>query len=356
MTLKALVYSIRKQLVSSAAVSIQPSHAYELLAAAYGFNSYAALCAEHLFIERSQSTAAPVLHIDRLRQRSVGLRLDPDRIVPVLESVLDAAQIVPVNISTLDTTMPDEAAADSVSPLLLDGLDAAAKRGNPHAHRLLAGLYSASGVDEGSAYWYKQQQAGKLLSGAQAEWADNHARLLEYASKRAHHVREAARLGLHWALLELAEETGDPAFFERGFRETENDAEDVARIAEKLGRDADAHYWYTVAAKDGNVGAMAALVRHYDLNNPLQRWTWIYLAQHLGTDFLEDDYHAIHDDGSDYDDDAGGAVWVAGEPAVEAEPLDAERDRAAREAARLLLQSLPDTDAWEDEHSHVYTD
>ena len=78
---------------------------------------------------------------------------------------------------------------------------------------------------------------------------------------------------------------------------------------------------------------MLRLIEDYDHDNSLQCWTWVYLSQLVGTNLLADDYRAIHEDGSDYDDDVGGPLFVDGRGGVELEPIAAQEDAMARRKA-----------------------
>jgi hypothetical protein len=85
---------------------------------------------------------------------------------------------------------------------------------------------------------------------------------------------------------------------------------------------------------------MRTLIEHYDHGDPLRCWTWLYLAALVGTDLTQDQYYAIHEDGSRYDDDVGGNAFVAGRGGIELDPLTAERDTAARYAAQGLFKRI----------------
>ena len=85
---------------------------------------------------------------------------------------------------------------------------------------------------------------------------------------------------------------------------------------------------------------MRELIEGYDRLNLQQCWTWFYLAELLGTDLAKDEYRAINEDGSDYDDDVGGSAYVGGRGGVELEPIDADQDAAARRAATTLYQAI----------------
>lgn len=236
--------------------------------------------------------------------------------------------------------------ASTPSSILIDGLSFAAEQGNALAHNALALLYAPSddpldAPSAGSEFWYTEEQNGRQLTGVEKEWADSYIAMVKHEEKYEHHLRKAGELGQFEALLELAERFGDPAFFVRSFTPSPSmDPARISRIAEELGRLEDARKWLAEAARQGDVEAMRELIEGYDSGDLEQCWTWFYLADLLGTNLSEDRYEAIHEDGSSYDDDVGGPLFVTGDDGVDLEPLDAAADAKAREAAKTLYESL----------------
>lgn len=114
----------------------------------------------------------------------------------------------------------------------------------------------------------------------------------------------------------------------------------VAEIAEQMGRMVDVRHWLTIAAKGGDTDAMRRLIEEFDHEDLSQCWKWLYLAQLLGTDLSQDAYYAIHEDGSLYDDDVGGAAFVAGQDGVKLAPLNAEENAIARRSAEELYHQI----------------
>lgn len=148
-------------------------------------------------------------------------------------------------------------------------------------------------------------------------------------------------LGHEGALLDMADRFDDPAFFERPprFSADVNPAH-AAEVAENFGRLDDAFVWRTIAAENGDTEAMRELIEGSDRSNPLRCWTWFYLAELLGTDLTKDEYRAISEDGSDYDDDVGGPAFVGGRGGVELPPVDEETKAKARIAANALYHAI----------------
>ena len=73
MTMKKLAYSVQKQLQARTGVSFKRAHVYELLAASFGYSSYAGLGGEAVFTERSFSSRRPKTNALLVHERCLGL-------------------------------------------------------------------------------------------------------------------------------------------------------------------------------------------------------------------------------------------------------------------------------------------
>ena len=232
---------------------------------------------------------------------------------------------------------------EAFGPILLDGLAAAASKGNALAHYALALIHAPDDEDDpdaGSSYWYSQGQQGRVLTGVEKEWAEAHEARLAQAEKYSRHLREASRLGNQDALLDLAERLDVPSFFEQPRHGVDADPAATAAIAERMGRTSDVKHWLTLAAESGDTDAMLQLIEKYDHGDLQRCWTWVYLSRLVGTDLTQDAHYAINEDGSDYDDDVGGPAYVAGRDGIDLEPLAPAQDAAARLAAQKLFEQI----------------
>lgn len=369
MTIKDLAYSAQQLLQASTGGSFKRAHIYELLAASFGFNSYAALGADTVFTEQSLSSRRASSYGSLVRNRCIEIGYQPDvanAVSIALPVLLSERQIGVIRIADLvahlrfeaehqddysnDDDEPDDRddALDDrwvdsvalVSPILRDGLENAASKGNALAHYALALIHAPEEDEErkvGSDYWHSQAKQGRFLTGVEKEWADDYATNLARSEKHAHHLREAARLGQQDALLELADRFDDPAFFEQAAPHSNADPTVVAEIAQRLGRHGDAKKWLTVAAEAGDTEAMRQLIEEYDQRDLVRCWTWVYLAKLMDVDLTMDEHYAINEDGSPYDDDVGGTVYVGGRDGVVIDPISAEQDAVARDAAKKIL-------------------
>lgn len=380
MTIKELAYSAQQQLQNSTGSSLKRAHIYELLAASFGFNTYAAFGVDTVFAQKRPDDEHIVSRDTFVGQRLIALGYPPESaglVSAALRTFLEERHVGIVRISALisqlreewsgpgnyppagvDTEQFDEEedvrpaaqwlgsddTKEGFAPLMLDGLEAAASKGNSAAHYALALILAPDEDDTdhvgGSSYWHSQAQQGLVLSGVKKEWADAYAAQLEKADRYAFHLREAGRLGDQHALLDLAERFGDPSFFEQLHCDVDAAPSAVAEIAERLGRVTDAKRWLTVAAEGGDTDAMLRLIAEYDRSDLVQCWIWVHLSRLVGNDLSEDAHYAIHEDGSDYDDEVGGPAYVEGRDSVNLDPLDPEQNTAAKSAAQDLFDQI----------------
>ncbi|MBL8448713.1 MAG: hypothetical protein JNM32_02185 [Dechloromonas sp.] len=371
MTIKQLAFDAQQHLHVTSGVNFKRAHIYELLAAALGFNSYASLSAGHVFTQNGLTSRHPASFAERVGRRCLDLDYPPEtalRVSQALPLYMAKKGIGAVRITDLlarlrgetgDSLYGDDDAegddnerlgswldVESITcPVLLEGLFAAGDRGDAYAHYALALIYAPDDdpydAPAGSEFWYNEGRKGRVLTGVEKEWADAYAASLINAEKYEHHLRAAGALGHEGALLEMAEHFDDPAFFERPPHPSADiDPLLAADLAERLGRPDDAWQWLTIAAERGDTEAMRELIEGYDQSNPLRCWQWFYLAEMLGTDLAKDEYRAINEDGSDYDDDVGGPAYVGGRGGVELEPIDTESNAAARRAASTFFDTI----------------
>lgn len=253
------------------------------------------------------------------------------------------------------------------TPWIIHALQIAAAHGEGRAHLALGLLCLASTVNadpeldefddfdelddlpdsRAGQYWYERQQKGEALMGVELEWAQSFASRMERGEttemerttklvSASDHFNAAAELGQHDGLLILADLHGDDRFFDIEEPHVRADPLWIADLADRVGRYEWAQAWTTLAAEHGDTQAMRYLVEHAHRQDPLKAWTWFHLAKLLGTDLTRDQHWAVHEDGSHYDDNVGGAMFAAGIDGVE---LPEAQDLIKRHA-ESLAQSL----------------
>jgi len=365
MTIKELAYSVQQHLQAFTAEPLKRAHAYELLSAAFGYKSYAAFGVDAIFAEGFLDPERLASAKVSVEQRFIGLgyrQATADTVALALAEFLGQNQIGIKRISELIAVLHQIASdygdegfeyeeeryqlsselVDSfaggrellfenpIGALELECLESAADKGVAQAHYALAlSLGGPRDNSDGGGYWYSVQQQEK-------EWADGHAAWLLQRKKREYHLDEAARLGEPNALLAL----NDPTCFELFAASTDINPAFMANLAHRFHRWNEEERWLTVAAEAGNTKAMCELIEGYHSQNLQTCWKWVYLAALLGEDLTADKHVAIHENGSPYDDDVGGTIFVHENYGIELDPLEGNLDRLAREAAQEIFSRI----------------
>lgn len=406
MNIPSFAHQTQARLKDSLAIDIKRAHVYELMAAAVGLGSYAALLHQGVLCPLPSEPLAK--HYGRLEQgqcmaRATVLGIPKEQSLPLasalcsemanqrlglvpFDDILDALlsgsrelyrdephddayfEALEAAYEAGDGVWPDDPEPLRLeSPWIVQSLYTAAARGDGRAHLALGLMFEASTRIDGSGfddedfdeldelpdsraglYWYERQQKGERLTGVELEWAQAYADRIQRRdlAKRdltlrlgsaREHFNVAAELGQHDALLLLADRYGDDRFFDLENPQVRADPLWIADLADRVGRYEWAPAWITLAAENGNIRAMRELIESHHQQDPFKAWTWFYLAQLMGTDLTEDNYRAIQEDGSGYDDDVGGAMFAVGEDGVTLPPADEQvRIQAQQEAKRLF--------------------
>ncbi|MDW5444851.1 hypothetical protein [Polaromonas sp. SM01] len=400
MNAKMFAHQTQARLETATGLRFKRTHIYELLAAALGENSYAALVTRGLLCPLpSEPLRKRYAQVDaaNAESRATALGYPSDQTAPLAEIVCSELQTHHLGVVPLEDILNrllfgfaelsvDEDGADDEdddawdddedvrarydhklneclelkSPWVVEGLRTAAERGDGRAHLAMALLVDGDlyedeedawdGVPDSRSglYWYERQQKGEALTGVEKEWANGYAdrkqqredadaaRVWRQASAKEH-LQNAAALGQHDALLFLADRYGDDRFFDLKNPIVQAAPMWIADIADRVGRYEWVPAWTTLAAEQGHIGAMRELIQNAHRNDSLKSWTWFYLAQLHGIDLTRDNYHAIHEDGSSYDDDLGGAMFADGEDGVKLPGADEKTKAQASALAQTLF-------------------
>ncbi|WP_407279281.1 hypothetical protein U5817_00050 [Aromatoleum evansii] len=404
MTIKELAFSAQQRLQASVGIPVKRGHVYELLAASFGFKSYAAFSAVALLSDSGLGTSVPTLRPEVIgRSVQLGyLQNEGEAIATELVSYAAGralsyvewrdiraalAPSTPVEEDEDDDDIDDwEDEIDSddgaeersehsgllqlsslhASTLLIDGLERAAAGNDALAHFALAAV---NRCELPSSYLYEESLKGRKLTATEQRWADEYIQNKPRFEKYVHHLRHAATTGVRAAALEFAEVFRDPQFF--AVAEASQGAVDARRmvkVAARLGdRDAE-HRWLRVAAEEGSsraleeladfgdawalrtlaesgdVDAIRELAERARKTDLREAWMWQYVAKRMGTDLTRSSLRAYHDgglyDGQDYDDDQGGPLYVAGDEGLQLTPLSPPEDRAARKMAHEFFSAM----------------
>ncbi|KGM55745.1 hypothetical protein N800_11520 [Lysobacter daejeonensis GH1-9] len=364
MTIKEQAYRAHAFLRARGVASLKRSHVHELLAAAVGYSTHAAFQHDATWCDMPFSVTGidPDLSAIRARCQDLGLPADEgEQIVEVLPFFLRDAGHAPVRFDALIAAIegydddPDwlEWVWHVVEPrytasgrdiehqrVLREGLEQAAERGVSAAHLAIAKLLEAEAMlfgDEEERMRRQVMREGTWTSPF-VSFAEIEANGLRVYDKHRHHLLAAARGGNIRALMETAQRYGDPAVLEQAPSD-EMDPMAMAEIAAEHDDIEKVRFWLTVAAQEGDIGAMRELILGYGEQGE-QAWVWMHLSRLLDDDLSQDRYEAINEDGSPYDDDIGGAAYVGGYEGINLKPLPSEADAAARQMARQLFAQI----------------
>ena len=398
MTIKELAYSAQQHLHASTGISFKRSHLYELLAASFGYKSFAAFSAEALFADAGVGVAAPSA-TPELIGRVVQLGYHQSSCALIAEKLVEHATARHVSVISwrdlrLALTAPppfddDDYDSDNwddhwdetedetdvaaniasflASRLLLDGLDEAAARSNADAHLAIAALYRC---DLPSSYLYEESLAGRTLNKIEQGWVDAYLQNKPRFEKYKHHLRQAAIGGVRQAAAEFAEVFDDEAFYAIANDGTGPvDARLMVKVATALNDRKATRKWLRIAGEQGSRAALQTLGNNGDAwalrklaesgdidtirklakmavgTDLREAWIWQHLAESLGTDLTKSTMGAYHDggpqSGEPYDDDVGGPITFGGDEGLALKPLDAVDDREARELAHAIFARIP---------------
>jgi hypothetical protein len=369
MNAKSFAHNIQVSLKSATGLIVKRSHVHELIASTFGCGSHAAmltkgvLCQMPPALAQRQKLDGPAISrrarvlgyssemasaVERIvlaaiRQDELRL-LSLDMVVGLLltkqtelcDSDFDAeAEGFDTSERTYDEDeifdldeeswrarheVQEYASIDLTSAPVISALTSAIERGDGRAHLAMALLLMeelAESKPEDGRYWFDKEQMGQVLSGVEKEWAESYRQRVESQRRAEVHLACAANLQQPDALLLMAERYDDSRFFELHRPQVHADPAFIAQLADDLGHSKTALDWLEFAAEQGNIGAMRELIEENQSTDPLKCGIWYYLAKLHGRDLTKDDYHAIHEDGSTYDDDVGGTLFAEGDDGVE---------------------------------------
>lgn len=394
MTVKELAHAAQQTLQTRAGCSVKRSHVHELLAAAFGFSSWAAFLSESVLADGGVGNA-PAGGLPRVIGRAIHLQYASGAASDIGDALLDflaQRQISSVRWSELkdmltpvprvshddglddeddcdenDEAPPTKAAITLTrdkllrSPLLLHSLEHAAEAPNPSAHYLLAALYQC---DRPNPYLYDESLKGRFLTAVERRWVDEYLQREPQFRRYETHLKAAALGGVRAAALEYAAAFDSQEFFKLAER-LSGDV-DSARMAQVAPTAESRASWLRNAAEQGSTSALEELAykgeewaeerlaesgraqwlrsaaeRALAMADPLKAWVWQYLALAHGEDLTRSTMAAYHDgggrDGKFYDSDFGGALNLAGDEALALPHLGTDEHRTAKARAHEIF-------------------
>lgn len=302
MPFKAFVFSAQQHLQSCTGHPFRRSHLYELLAAAFGLRSYAAMTSLGFLTDAgigpSHPTITPTL-LERLSQLGYpsAISLSAAQALTELASVqqlgfIHLEQLQQISIpdsESCDTEDDDwddwedeegegEEPAESMvpaaieplptlrqlqaSPLLITLLEQAADSGCPEVHFILAALHRCK---RPNSYLYDEARKGRALSSVERSWVEAYPAEKERFDRYTKHLHYAATHGIRQAALECAEVFNDSRFYQ--LAEQGTGVVDVWGMIKAAPTEQDRQHWLRVAAERGSWRALEELAYGYEYDS-----------------------------------------------------------------------------------------
>lgn len=400
MTFKALARAAHHSLQSRAGCDIRHSHVHELLAAAFGYRTWAALTTDALLADQGvgrppQASAEPQI-AGRALQLQYGQTEALAMAGALMQFIADQhlglvrwtalAPLLPMSTTSTGLGEDDEddewdedlAGQDDApgavqnatalprerflaSALLLDSLEVAATK-DPRAHHLLAALLRCS---KPNPYLYEESLKGRQLTASERGWVEQYLLLAPRYVRYEAHLKAAAEAGVRAAALEYGTAFERPEFIALAERlDGDVDPEQMAKMAsspEARTR------WLRQAAEAGSRSALEDLADlgdpwaqermapHASMHwlrdaadralveaDPVRAWIWQYVALARGKDLTLSTLAARHDGGSNdgefYDSDFGGPLYVDGDEGLVLPEMERDQHREAQAKAQAILR------------------
>lgn len=401
MTFKALVHTAHQSLQARAGCDIRHSHVHELLAAAFGYRTWAALTSDALLADQGVGQAPEASARPQIAGRALQLQYGQTEALAMagaLAEFIADKQMGLVRWATLAPLLPmttlsgapgeDEEDGDTdedldawddeprpsenattlpreqflASGLLLESLEHAATK-SPHAHQVLASLFRCS---RPNPYLYEESLKGRQLTASERGWVEQYLLLAPRYVRYEAHLQAAAEAGVRAAALEYGTVFERPEFIALAERlDGDVDPEQMARVVSSPEARAG---WLRQAAEAGsrraledladlgNPWAQERMAPHASMHwlrdaaeralaegDPARAWIWQYVALARGKDLTQSTLAARHDGGSNdgefYDSDFGGPLYVDGDEGLALPELEHDQHREAQARAQAILRA-----------------
>lgn len=309
MTIKKFAFEVQAGLRQAHGIDLKRSHVHEVLAALFGFDSYAALTTQQVLAQHDGRGPVDSLDLTRAASRAFELGYAPPSPPIIAAEAARAADAERLLVLPLD---------DVLAELGIDIELAQPNESEESADEATA----LDGSDADEDWETSLDEPGPRLD-------------LESPVLRESLLRPAEAGSAEAALL-LAEDMPSDDSFELAVQVAgARQADRLGELALSSGRLGDARKWFRVAAERGDTDAMKTLASELE-SDLKEAWTWVHLARLLGVDVMA--YHAVGEDGLPADADEAGPIYGAG--GFELDPLSSDDDEAAKRRAHELYETI----------------
>lgn len=399
MMLRALTHAAHHSLQARAGCDIRHSHVHELLAAAFGYRTWAALTSDALLADQGVGQAPEASAGPQITGRALQLQYGQTEALAMAGALMQfiadqhlglvrwtaLAPLLPMSTPSAgldedDGEWDEDLAGQDDAPrpgqnatalprehflasgLLLDSLEVAATK-DPRTHQILAALFRCT---KPNPYLYEESLKGRQLTASERGWVEQYLLLAPRYVRYEAHLKAAAEAGVRAAALEYGTAFERPEFIALAERlDGDVDPEQMAQVASSPEARA---RWLRQAAEAGSRRALEDLAdlgdpwaqermaprasmhwlrdaaeRALAEGDPVRAWIWQYVALARGKDLTLSTLAARHDGGSNdgefYDSDFGGPLYVEGDEGLVLPEMEHDQHRYARAKAQAILRA-----------------
>lgn len=371
MTIKAFVHTTQLDLKDVLGISLKRSHIYEMIAAAYGYSTYASLQADAILLSNTKWQVA--LDVSAIEARAIILGISiPELIAQQLATLLEQTGIISLRVREIlrhrvnddyitkhgqlppdSTTASRFSSSDHYAGELMNML----KQNEFNSLLVHQGLVQLSAFSDRNASSFPQYELHQEFYKLAGEFNDTEVGGLvdndrvRYSHWLLHLKKSAMRFDME-AIELLSTHRLDISLYMNVLKDYSY-CETVAVKCEDAGNMQHAHYWWIRAALKGSINAMHKLISNYEKEDLYRCWIWVLLAECIGYDLLNE-----VDTSTTYDVFAGGdknTFPIQGQsfPALILPALDMVlHHKAQRVVDKLCQEHFDDGNVYEDHGSY----
>ncbi|WP_429055343.1 hypothetical protein [Aeromonas jandaei] len=310
MTIKAFVHTTQLELKDVLGISLKRSHIYEMIAAAYGYTTYASLQADAILLSHTKWQVA--LDVSAIEARAIILGISiPELVAQKLATSLVQAGIISLRVKEIlrnrlnddyitqlyiksnqippnSTTASRFSSSDHYAGELMN-MFKQNEFNSPLVHQGLVQLSAFADRNASSFPQYELHQEFYKLAG---EFNDTDVGGLvdndreRYSLWLQHLKKSAMRFDIE-AIELLSTYRLDVSLYMNELKDYTYH-ENVAVKCEDAGYMQHAYYWWIRAALQGSINAMHKLISNYEKEDLYRCWIWVLLAECIGYDLLNE--------------------------------------------------------------------
>ncbi|MDK3166421.1 hypothetical protein C3418_21025 [Aeromonas sp. ASNIH8] len=306
MTIKAFVHTTQRELKDVLGISLKRSHIYEMIAAAYGYSTYASLQADAILLSNTKWQVALDVSAIEARANILGISI-PELAAQKLATSLVQAGIISLRVREIlrrrvnddyitkhgqlppnSTTASRFSSSDHYAGELMNMF----KQNEFNSPLVHQGLVQLSAFADRNALSFPQYELHQKFYKLAGEFNDTDVSGLvdndreRYALWLQHLKKSAMKFDME-AIELLSTHRLDVSLYMDVLKDYTYH-ETVAVKCEDAGYMQHAYYWWIRAALQGSINAMHKLISNYEKEDLYRCWIWVLLAECIGYDLLNE--------------------------------------------------------------------